>query len=57
MQAVLRGAVKSDDSMALAELQAFSRGNEKMLFPRVLFETKNTTKEVPPIYSQRVIGR
>jgi hypothetical protein len=57
MQAVLRGAAKSDDSKALAELQAFSRGNENMVFPRVLFETQNRTKEVPPINSQRVIER
>lgn len=45
-QAKLRGA-GNDETMAISELREFSRGNKSMVFPRVLFETKDTTKEVP----------
>lgn len=46
-QAKLRGAVNDEESTAINELRVFSRRNEKMVFPKVLFETENTTKEVP----------
>lgn len=46
MQAALRGAGREEDSIAAGELRVFANGNESMLFPRVLFELKNTTREV-----------
>lgn len=44
-QAASRGA-SDDESIAVNELRLFTKGNEGMVFPRVLFETQNTTKEV-----------
>jgi PIF1-like helicase len=52
-QAILRGAGNDDESIAIGDLRAFTKGNEDILFPRVLFETKNTTKEVPPPQRRR----
>ena len=49
-QAVLRGMKDGDESHELAVLQRFMRGDETMEFPRVLFETKNQTKEVRSFY-------
>ena len=46
-QASLRGALNDEASMAIKELREFTQGNKNMVFPRVLFETKDTTKEVP----------
>jgi ATP-dependent DNA helicase PIF1 len=46
MQATLRGASNEDESIAASELRKFANGNESMLFPRVLFELKDTTREV-----------
>jgi hypothetical protein len=34
----------------VGELRAFAQGNEGMVFPRVLFETRDSTKEVLPFY-------
>lgn len=45
-QARLRGAVNEETSMAINELRAFTQGNKDVVFPRVLFETKDRTKEV-----------
>ena len=44
-QSLSRGR-DADDSGEMAALQRFMRGDEEMQFPRVLFETKNRTKEV-----------
>jgi hypothetical protein len=44
-QSSLRGR-DADDSGEMAALQRFLRGDDEMQFPRVLFETKNRTKEV-----------
>ena len=46
-QATLRGAGNDEASTAITELREFTRGRKDMVFPRVLFETKDTTKEVP----------
>jgi ATP-dependent DNA helicase PIF1 len=48
-QAALRGSTQDDESMAIGELRAFAGVNDKMQFPKVLFETKKVTKEVSPI--------
>ena len=47
-QAVMRGMKEGDESGEVGILQRFMRGNDNMRFPRVLFETKNQTKEVRP---------
>lgn len=44
-QSLLRGR-DGDDSGEMAALQRFMRGDKTTQFPRVLFETKNRTKEV-----------
>jgi hypothetical protein len=49
-QALSRGMKDGDESHELAVLQRFTRGDESMEFPRVLFETKKETKEVSIIY-------
>jgi hypothetical protein len=49
-QAVLRGMKDGDESHELAVLQRFTKGDESMEFPRVLFETKKETKEVSIFY-------
>ena len=46
LQAIMRGAGKEDQSMALGELNSFVRENKKMLFPKVVFETRNSKREV-----------
>ena len=45
-QAMLRGMKDGDESTELGILRMFMRDDESMQFPRVLFETKNQTKEV-----------
>ena len=46
-RAMLRGAAKEGESISMSELQVFARDNPDMMFPKVLFETTNTTREVP----------
>ena len=46
IQAALRGSTQDDESMAIGELRSFAGTNDKMQFPKVLFETKKGTKEV-----------
>jgi hypothetical protein len=46
-QSRLQGAANDEESLAIKELREFTQGNNDMVFPRVLFETKDTTKEVP----------
>ena len=45
-KAMLRGAAKEGESVSMSELQVFARDNPDMMFPKVLFETTNTTREV-----------
>jgi hypothetical protein len=45
LQAAMRGT--SGDEAA-TELRVFTRGNENMQFPKVLFETRDSTREVSP---------
>jgi len=47
-QAKTRGASSKEESKGVAELNAFVGANTKINLPKVLFETKNTTKEVCP---------
>ena len=42
----LLGTTSNVESKAVTELRLFTRGNQQMQFPKVLFETKNRTKEV-----------
>jgi len=46
-KAMLRGAAKEAESISMGELQVFARDNPNMMFPKVLFETRNGTREVP----------
>jgi hypothetical protein len=45
-EAMKRNAPAGEESMAVGELRTFAQGNKEMQFPRVLFETKDSTKEV-----------
>lgn len=43
LQATMRGTIGDE---AVTELRLFTRGNDNMRFPKVLFETKDCTREV-----------
>jgi ATP-dependent DNA helicase PIF1 len=49
-EAMKRNAPIGEESIALGELRNFARGNKEMQFPRVLFETKDSTKEVSLVF-------
>jgi len=49
-QALMRGLRMVEESGEWDALQTFLGGNNPKLFPRVLFETKNVTKEVRVLY-------
>jgi PIF1-like helicase len=56
-QALERGAPNEEASNEMSAMRTFARGNTNMMFPKVLFETKDTTKEVLPHFPHRVVSR
>jgi ATP-dependent DNA helicase PIF1 len=53
-EAMKRNAPTGEGSIAVAELRTFAQGNKEMQFPRVLFETKDSTKEVSPVFEKKL---
>lgn len=47
IQSALRGSTQDNESKAIGDLITFAGKNDKMQFPKVLFELKKGTKEVP----------
>jgi ATP-dependent DNA helicase PIF1 len=51
-QALLQSVSKEEQNTAVSEFWSFVRGDSRMLFPKILFETRDTKKEVNPGYSE-----
>ena len=46
IQSALRNSTQDDEAKGIGDLMTFAGKNDKMQFPKVLFELKNGTKEV-----------
>lgn len=50
IQASERGAPNEEASNEMSAMRTFARDNPTMMFPKVMFETKETTQEVCPAF-------
>jgi hypothetical protein len=56
IQALERGAPHEEASNEMSAMRTFARDNPNMMFPKVMFETKETTREVCPTFPFLLFG-